>query len=148
MADSMGTFKQLLDTCTGAEIDALCDRYDGLYRYAKLLEMLARRHRRWQYSGARVMDCPRCTALRRSRSLDEFPQDPTKIRARIRRSERALRREQASYGFLNDGGGKRYLFGPSICYWGILQTPCSRLPGLRRPFPMMAATRPSTSVRS
>jgi hypothetical protein len=44
--------------------------------------------------------------------MDDFPQDPTKIRARIRRSERALRREQASYGFLNDGGGKRYLLGP------------------------------------
>src|SRR5205823_3151951 len=41
-----------------------------------------------------------------------FPQDPTKIRARIRRYERALRREQASYGFINDGGGKRYLLGP------------------------------------
>jgi hypothetical protein len=41
MADSMGTFTQLLDTCTSAEMDALCDRYDGLYRYAKLLEMLA-----------------------------------------------------------------------------------------------------------
>jgi tetratricopeptide (TPR) repeat protein len=44
--------------------------------------------------------------------MADFPQDPTKIRARIRRSERALRREQASYGFLNDGGGKRYLLGP------------------------------------
>jgi hypothetical protein len=41
MADSMGTCKRLLDTCTGAEMDALCDRYDGLYRFAKLLEMLA-----------------------------------------------------------------------------------------------------------
>lgn len=41
MADYMGTFKQLLDTCTGAEMDALCDRYDGLYRFATLLEMLA-----------------------------------------------------------------------------------------------------------
>ena len=41
MADSMGTFKQLLDTCTGVDMDALCDRYDGLYRFAKLLERLA-----------------------------------------------------------------------------------------------------------
>jgi len=41
MADDMGTFKQLLDTCTGAEMDALCERYDGFYRFAKLLEMLA-----------------------------------------------------------------------------------------------------------
>ena len=41
MADSMGTFKQLLDTCTRADIDTLCERYDGFYRFAKLLEMLA-----------------------------------------------------------------------------------------------------------
>jgi tetratricopeptide (TPR) repeat protein len=47
-----------------------------------------------------------------------FPQDPTKIRARIRRYERALRREQASYGFINDGGGKRYLLGPLYLLMG------------------------------
>jgi hypothetical protein len=41
MADHMGTFKRLLDTCTGAEMDTLCDRYGGFYRFAKLLEMLA-----------------------------------------------------------------------------------------------------------
>jgi hypothetical protein len=41
MADDMPTFKQLLDTCTGADMDALCERYDGFYRFAKLLEMLA-----------------------------------------------------------------------------------------------------------
>ena len=41
MADDMPTFKQLLDTCTGAEMDALCERYDGFYRFAKLLERLA-----------------------------------------------------------------------------------------------------------
>ena len=40
MADYMGTFKQLLDTCTGANMDALCARYDGFYRFAKLLERL------------------------------------------------------------------------------------------------------------
>lgn len=41
MADYMGTFKQLLDTCTRADMDTLCERYDGFYRFAKLLEMLA-----------------------------------------------------------------------------------------------------------
>jgi hypothetical protein len=41
MADYMGTFKQLLDTCTGAEMDLLCERYDGFYRFAHLLERLA-----------------------------------------------------------------------------------------------------------
>ena len=42
----------------------------------------------------------------------DCPQDPKKIRPRIRRYERALRREQACYGFINDGAGKRYLLGP------------------------------------
>ena len=41
LADHLGTFKQLLETCTSAELNALCDRYEGLYRFAKLLEMLA-----------------------------------------------------------------------------------------------------------
>ena len=41
LADSMGTFKQLLDTCSGADMDALCERYDGFYRFAQLLERLA-----------------------------------------------------------------------------------------------------------
>jgi hypothetical protein len=42
LADYMPIFKQLLDTCTGAEMDALCERYDGFYRFATLLENLAR----------------------------------------------------------------------------------------------------------
>ncbi len=41
MSDHMGTFKQLLDSCTSQEIDELCQRYDGFYHFAKLLEMLA-----------------------------------------------------------------------------------------------------------
>ena len=41
MADYMGTFKQLLDTCSRADMDTLCARHDGFYRFAKLLEMLA-----------------------------------------------------------------------------------------------------------
>jgi hypothetical protein len=32
MYDHMPTFKQLLDTCTKAEMNALCERYDGFYR--------------------------------------------------------------------------------------------------------------------
>lgn len=31
----------MLDTYTGADINALCDRYDGFPRFAKLLERLA-----------------------------------------------------------------------------------------------------------
>ena len=37
----MGTFTQLLDTCTGADMDVLCARYDSFYCFAKLLERLA-----------------------------------------------------------------------------------------------------------
>ena len=43
MSDPMPLFKQLLDTCTEAEMNALCERYDGFYRFAKLLELLAER---------------------------------------------------------------------------------------------------------
>jgi len=31
----------LLDICTGADMDTLCERYDGFYCFAKLLERLA-----------------------------------------------------------------------------------------------------------
>jgi hypothetical protein len=41
MADYMSTFKQLLDMCTGVEMDMLCERYDGFYHFAQLLERLA-----------------------------------------------------------------------------------------------------------
>jgi len=50
----------------------------------------------------------------------DFPQDPKKIRVRIRRYERALRHEQVSYGSINDGGGKRYLLGPLYLLMGRL----------------------------
>jgi hypothetical protein len=52
----------------------------------------------------------------------DFPQDPKKIKARIRRYERALRREQASYGSINEGGGKRYLRGPLYLLMGVSST--------------------------
>ena len=32
----------MFDTCTSEEMDVLCERYDGFYRFAKVLEMLAR----------------------------------------------------------------------------------------------------------
>ena len=41
MSDQMGTFRQLLDTCSREEMDSLCQQYDGFYRFAKLLENLA-----------------------------------------------------------------------------------------------------------
>jgi hypothetical protein len=44
--------------------------------------------------------------------MDLFPKDPTKIRARIRRYERALRKEHEETGYYSDGYGKRYWLGP------------------------------------
>ena len=41
LADYMPTFKQLLNTCTSAEMALLCERYDGFSRFAHLLERLA-----------------------------------------------------------------------------------------------------------
>lgn len=41
LADYMGTFKQWMDMSTGEEMNALCQRYDGFYHFAKLLERLA-----------------------------------------------------------------------------------------------------------
>jgi hypothetical protein len=41
LADHLGTFKQLMEISTGADMNALCQRYDGLDRCANLLERLA-----------------------------------------------------------------------------------------------------------
>ena len=40
LADHMGTFKQLMDMSTSEEMNALCQRYEGFYRFANLLERL------------------------------------------------------------------------------------------------------------
>ena len=41
-----------------------------------------------------------------------FPSDPAKIKARIKSYERTLKKEYKTYGFYDDGYGKRYLLGP------------------------------------
>lgn len=41
----------------------------------------------------------------------EFPRDPKKISATIKRYERLLRKEQKETGTISDGYGKRYLLG-------------------------------------
>jgi hypothetical protein len=51
LADYMGTFKQLMDLSTGKEMNALCQRCDGLYPFPKLLRRLAE-GRRWQHPCA------------------------------------------------------------------------------------------------
>ena len=41
-----------------------------------------------------------------------IPTDPKKIKAQLRRYERALKKEMDEYGCYNDGTGKRYFLGP------------------------------------
>ena len=41
MPDYMATFKQVMDASTKDEMDELCERYSGFYRFGKLLESLA-----------------------------------------------------------------------------------------------------------
>jgi hypothetical protein len=41
MYDYMDSFKQLLDSCTSLEMTLLNQRFDGFYRFARLLELLA-----------------------------------------------------------------------------------------------------------
>jgi hypothetical protein len=53
--------------------------------------------------------------------MDNFLQDPQKMRTRIRSYERALRREQERFGFIRDGAGKRYLLGPLHVLMGDTQ---------------------------
>ncbi len=50
-----------------------------------------------------------------------FPKEPQKIRARIRRYERLLRKEQQETGFMGDGYGKRYLLGPLYMLLGDVE---------------------------
>ena len=52
--------------------------------------------------------------------MSQFPKGPTAIRARIRRYERALRKEYEQHGFFDDGYGKRYLLGPLYLILGDL----------------------------
>jgi hypothetical protein len=68
----------------------------------------------------------------------DFPQDPKKIRPRIRRYEHALRREQVCDGFINDGAGKRYLLGPLYLLMGDTE-------GALRSFTWFAQTFPDDS---
>lgn len=50
--------------------------------------------------------------------MTNFPKDPKKIRERIRRYERGFREEQARFGAIRDGAGKRYSLGPLYLLMG------------------------------
>ncbi|MBK8971897.1 MAG: arylsulfatase regulator [Hahellaceae bacterium] len=40
--DYMDAFKRVMDSTSRIQMDYICQRYDGFYRFAKLMEMLAR----------------------------------------------------------------------------------------------------------
>lgn len=41
MSDDKDSFQQLIDSSSAEEMDLLCDRYPGFYRFGKVLERLA-----------------------------------------------------------------------------------------------------------
>lgn len=53
--------------------------------------------------------------------MDQFPDDPKKIKARIKSYERSLRKELAISSFIGDGYGKRYLLGPLYMLLGDVE---------------------------
>ena len=60
-----------------------------------------------------------------------FPTDPKRIRERIRRYERALKKElEAGYG--GDGYGKRYLLGPLYMLIDLKSEKTRWVQGMRR----------------
>ncbi len=38
----MAAFKRVMDSTSKFEMDYICQQYDGFYRFAKLMEMLAK----------------------------------------------------------------------------------------------------------
>lgn len=65
-----------------------------------------------------------------------FPKDPKKLKAKLRRYERELRKEQEMHGgYISDGGGKRYLLGAMYLLLGDN-------PGAVKSFDWFAATFP------
>ncbi len=47
-----------------------------------------------------------------------FPEDPKKLRTRIRSYERKLEKEKEEFNYCRDGSGKRYLLGPLYMLMG------------------------------
>lgn len=64
-----------------------------------------------------------------------LPQDPKKIRSRLRRYERELRREQQTFGAISDGSGKRYLLGPLYLLLDDLQGALASFAWFEQTFP-------------
>lgn len=67
--------------------------------------------------------------------MEQLPSDPKKLRARIRRYERALRQEFELFGFYDDSYGKRYQLGPLYMMLGDLTGALRSFDWFERAFP-------------
>ena len=52
--------------------------------------------------------------------MEKFPEDPKKLKTRLRRYERQLRREYEQFGCYDDSSGRRYELGPLYMLLGDL----------------------------
>ena len=41
LGDQLGTFRQVMDSASTEQMNQLCERFDGFYRFGKMLEMMA-----------------------------------------------------------------------------------------------------------
>lgn len=64
-----------------------------------------------------------------------FPKDSKAIRACIRSYERALKKEKETYGFYDDGHGKRYLLGPLYLLLGDVKGALAHFAWFKEMFP-------------
>jgi hypothetical protein len=67
--------------------------------------------------------------------MEQIPSDPKKLRARIRRYERALRKEFEQFGFYDDSYGKRYQLGPLYMLLGDLTGALNSFAWFEQAFP-------------
>jgi len=65
----------------------------------------------------------------------EFPREPKRIAERIKRYERALRKEHEKFGFISDDSGKRYLLGPLYMLLGDTAAAVRSLEWFEKAFP-------------
>ena len=83
MYDYMDIFKQLLDSCTSLEMTLLNQRFDGFYRFARLLELLA------QAIADGAIEVPPDVPLPKQQ-----PQSPPKRKRRRAKQQQTPAREQ------------------------------------------------------
>ncbi len=73
---------------------------------------------------------------RKKRDIRSFiPEDPKKIRAKIRKYERLLAKEKSEFGIYSDGYGKRLLLGPLYLFLGDLDAALTHFSWFELEFP-------------